>query len=317
MILPLYFGMKLLINKQAALLMIIIYTLLPYYVSYTRFHWNPNYQLSLLPILILLMGLYNKNKSQKLFLLIAIFIGILFQFHYQFIYVTIGIAIYYFFIKKVSPKLLIRFIVGFINGVSPLILFELKHDFYHTRTLLLFMQHHNELNSAGTIYTPHYYLSISFMGIVALLGIFKNKLPKKKSFFIACSILALVLFFWTAADDFHKPQQSFWSPAPYWSYPNEYKAYQLIQSTNLKNYNVANLAYYNTEAFVIKFLLKRANVVINYDDYYHNKYLFVIKKSNTNVFDTLSYEVAFFKPSKLLKTWKLNDHYNLYLLERK
>src|SRR5258708_22188291 len=86
MIIPLYYGMKLLINKQTALLMLIVYTLLPYYVSYTRFQWNPNYQLSLLPILILLMGLFKKNNSTKLFIIIAIFLGILFQFHYQFIF---------------------------------------------------------------------------------------------------------------------------------------------------------------------------------------------------------------------------------------
>ncbi len=316
MVVPLYYGMKLLIDKRAALLMVIIYTLSPYYLNYTRFHWNPNYQLSLLPALLLLMGFYKKYKSQKLFLLIAIFLGILFQFHYQFIFVILGIAVYYFLIKKNSPLLLIHFFIGLAIGFSPLLLFELKHDFYHIRTFLLFFQHRNELSSAGSITTPHYYLSISFMFLVAFLGIIKNKLPKGRIFIISCSVLAIFLFAWSAVDNFPNPQQSFWSPAPYWSYPDEYKAYTIIKSVNLKDYNVANLAYYNTESFVVKYLLKRDNVSINYDDYYHNKYLFVIKKSNTKIYDTLSYEVAFFKPSKVLKTWEINDHYNLYLLKR-
>jgi len=316
MIIPLYYGMKLLIDKRTAILLVIIYTLLPYYVAYTRFHWNPNYLLSLLPLLLLLMGLYKKYKTQKLFFCIAVLVGILFQFHYAFIFVVLGLVIYYFFIKKVSPFFLIYFFVGFAIGFSPLILFELKHDFYHTRTLLLFIQHYKELDSAGSIYTPHYYLSISFMLFVVFLGLTKKMLPKGRSFIITCSILSVLLFAWTAADNFHKPQQSFWSPAPYWSYVDEYNAYQIIESQNLKDYNVANLAYYNTEAYFIKYLLKRDKEAINYDDYYHNKYLFVVKKSNTKIFDTLSYEVAFFKPSKLLKTWQLNDHYNLYLLKR-
>ena len=316
MVIPLYYGMKLLIDKHAAILMVIIYAFAPYYLDYTRFHWNPNYQLSLLPLLTLLMGLYKKHTSQKLFFLIAVFVGILFQFHYQFFFVTLGIAAYYFFIKKVSPKLLIHFIIGFLLGVSPLLLFELKHNFYHTRTLLLFIQHYKEVQSVGNITTPHYYLSISFMLLVAFFAFFRKKIPKGKKFFYISSILGILLFTWSALDNFHKPQSSFWSPAPYWSYPIEYKAYQIIKSQNVKNYNVANLAYYNTESFVIKYLLKRDNVSINYDDYYHNKYLFVIKENNKNVFDTLSYEVATFKPSKVLKTWRLTDHYNLYLLER-
>jgi hypothetical protein len=316
MIIPLYYGIKLLINRQAALLMIIIYTLLPYYLSYTRFHWNPNYQLSLLPILILLMGLYKKNNSTKLFFFIAIFLGILFQFHYQFLFVVLGIAVYYFLIKKISPKLLIHFTIGFLIGFSPLIVFELKHSFYHTRTLLLFYQHRKELIFAGSIITPHYYLSISFMFLVVLFGLIKNKLPKGKKFIILCLTVAVFLFAWSAADNFHKPQQSFWSPAPYWSYPDEYKAYQYIKSQNLKNFNVANLAYYNTESYVIKYLLIRDNVVTNYNDYFSNKYLFVIKRSHTKIYKTLSYEVAIFKPAKLLKTWKINDYYNLYLLKR-
>src|SRR5258708_5722848 len=309
MIIPLFYGMKLLIDKRAAILMVIIYTFLPYYLNYTRFHWNPNYQLSLLPLLILLMGLYKKYNAQKLFFFIAIFVGILFQFHYQFFFVTLGIIVYYFLLKKIARLFLIHFLIGFGLGFSPLILFELKHDFYHIRTLWLFIQHRNDLNSAGSIYTPHYYLSMSFMSLVALLGIIKNKLPKGKVFIMTCSVLVILLFTWSALDNFHKPQQSFWSPAPYWSYPDEYKAYQIIRSQKVKNYNVANLAYYNTEAFVVKYLLKRDNVSINYDDYYQNKYLFVIKKANTKIYDTLSYVVAFFKPAQILKSCKLNYHY--------
>lgn len=316
MVIPLYYGVKLLINKQTALLMIIIYSFLPYYVNYTRFHWNPNYQLSLLPILILLMGLYKKNNSIKLFIIIAIFLGILFQFHYQFIFIVLGIAVYYFRIKKVPLKFLIHFIIGFLIGISPLIFFELKHSFYNIRTLWLFFQHRNELIVAGGITTPHYYLSSSFMLLIALLGIIKNKLPKGKKFLIVTSIFAIILFSWSAADNFYKPQQSFWSPAPYWSYPDEYKAYQYVKDENLKNFNVANLAYYNTESYVIKYLLIRDNVTTNYNDYFSNRYLFVIKRSHTKIYKTMSYEVAIFKPAKLLKTWKINDYYNLYLLKR-
>ena len=316
MLIPLYFGMKMLTNTRAAILMTIIYSFAPYYVDYTRFHWNPNYQLALLPLLILLMGLYKKNKSSKTFLLMSVLLGVLFQFHYQFILIIIAIGIYYFVIKKISPKLLIHFFGGLILGVLPLIIFDLKHEFYNINTLILLLTNYDDVSKAGTITTPHYYLSLSFMILVTALGFFHKRLPKKRAFIILSVGTALVLFTWSAVINFQKPQKAFWSYAENWQYEDEYKIYEIIKESKLENYNVANLTYYNTKASVVKYLLKRDNVNINYDDYYNNKYLFAVKDSNTELFDTLSYEVAFFKPSKLLNTWEINDHYNLYLLER-
>lgn len=316
MIVPLYFGMKMLTNTRAALIMVIIYSFAPYYLNYTRFHWNPNYQLALLPILLLLIGLYNKKKSPWIFLLISIFLGFLFQFHYQFIVVILGIAIYYFIIRRVSLKLLIHFFVGLLIGVSPLILFELRHEFYNINTLILLLTNYDKVSKAGGITTPHYYLSLSFMLLVCVLGLLQNRLPKKRQFVIGSVVLALGLFAWSAVVNFQKPETAFWSYAPNWRYENTKKVYEIIKASKLENYNVADLTYYNTKASVVKYLLKRDNVEINYDDYYGNKYLFAIKASNTDLFDTMSYEVAFFKPSKLLNKWEINEHYNLYLLER-
>lgn len=316
MIVPLYFGMKFLVNTRAAILMALIYTMAPYYLNYTRFHWNPNYQLALLPLVILLMGLYKKKKSKKIFLLLAILLGFLFQFHYQFIVVILGIAVYYFIIRKESPKLLFHFFGGLLIGVAPLLIFEMRHDFYNIQTLYLLLTNYDKVTKAGGITTPHYYLSLSFMALVCLLGLLQNKLPKKRQFVLLSVALGVTLFMWSAITNFQKPTTAFWSYAPNWQYEDEYKVYEIIKDSKLENYNVANLTYYNTKASVVKYLLKRDNVNINYDDYYGNKYLFVIKDSNTDLFDTMSYEVAFFKPSKLLQKWELNERYNLYLLER-
>lgn len=316
MIIPLYFGMKLLINTRAAIFMTLIYVLAPYYLNYTRFHWNPNYQLALLPLVILLMGLYKKHKSKKIFVLLSILLGFLFQFHYQFLLVIIGIAVYYFIIKRESPKLLLHFFAGLIIGVAPLLIFELRHEFYNIQTLILLIENYDKVTKAGGLTTPHYYLSLSFMALVCLLGLLQNYLPKKRAFVVFSVILGGGLFVWSAFSNFQKPTTAFWSYAPNWQYEDEYEVYEIIKSTKLENYNVANLTYYNTKSSVVKYLLKRDNVNINYDDYYGNKYLFVMKSNDTELFDTMSYEVAFFKPSKLLRVWELNEHYNLYLLER-
>jgi len=58
MTIPLYSGVKRLANERTAMLMAIIYALFPFYVNYTKFLWNPNFQLSLLPVLRQLLTRY-------------------------------------------------------------------------------------------------------------------------------------------------------------------------------------------------------------------------------------------------------------------
>lgn len=63
MIVPLYYGTKILLNRRAALIIVAAYTILPYYIDFTRFLWNPTFQFSLVPLIILLMALYKRKKK--------------------------------------------------------------------------------------------------------------------------------------------------------------------------------------------------------------------------------------------------------------
>lgn len=332
MIIPLYFGIKLLINKRAALIICLLYAFLPYYIDYSRFHWNPTYQFALLPILFLLMGLYKQYRSKWLFLGIFFWLGVLLQFHYQFFLVVLGIVAYYFIVQKENWKKIIWVVLGLVLGLSPLILFEVKNEFYNANTVLLYLQHLDDVVMVGGWQIPHYYLSFSLVAFVfiALLSpwvinkvLTRLNISKKqkllvqsdKVFYIGAGCLALVLFVWAALVHFPKPAQSFWSFAANWNYAGEVKAYEIIKKENLQHYNVANLSYYDTRAAVIKYLMKKDGVQIDFDDYNTNRYLFVVFKNGQDI-DRSSYEVAIMHPSKEVKRWKLNDHYNLYLLER-
>ncbi len=324
MIFPLYYGTKMLINQKAALIMVILYTLMPYFVTYTRFLWNPNFQLSLLPILILLMGLYKKRKKTWLFFALSTFLGILLHFHYQFIFVIVAVFIYYFFVVRLSRINILVFLGGLIAGLGPLILFELKHNFYNFRTGLLILEHPQESHRAGGVSTPHYYLSPVFLGLLAIMGLCSwllSKLLKKyhislgnMQFMLFAAILALFLFVRTAFINFPRPSHSFWAGTTYYNYLIDHKIYEIAKQENLKNYNIANPTY-DTLALVPKYLLKRDNVQLNYEDYYSNKFLYVIYESDQYMHDP-AYEVHTFTPSKLIKKWRLNQRYSLYLLER-
>lgn len=314
MIIPLYYGVKKLINQKAALIIIVIYTLVPYYLNYTRFLWNTTLQLSLLPILILLMGLFKEKKQWTYLFLTAIWLGVLLQFHYQFILVIFGIFLYYFIFKKLSIFYILFFIFGLIIGFSPIILFELKHNFYNLQTMIMFVKNWDKVNKPGNAAMPHYYIALSFMGILGISGIFRERMKKFPSYVIFFS--ALFIGIYALIINVSKPKAAFWAPTSPWNYLAEKKIYDIIRATGMKkDFNIANLAYYDTKSVVVKYFMKRDSYQIDYEDYYHNKYLFVVTEGNKYL-QTLSYEVAFFKPNKILNKWKINDRYDMLLLER-
>ena len=316
MIIPLFYGTKKLINEKSAWIMIIVYSFLPYYINYTRFLWNSTFLLSLLPLLIFFMGLYKEKKNQKLglFFLISFWLGLLLQFHYQFILIVGGIFVYYFFVKKIKPVNIVIFFGGIIFGFFPLIIFELRHQFYHIHTILLFIQNWNKVDKPGGITMPHYYIAPSFMLLIMFLGLISKTINKAKYYLII--IFGLIIFLYGFLNNINKPVHAFWAPTTPWNYLDEKKIYEVIQSTHLKNdFNVANLAYYDSISYVVKYFMKRDGYNINYDDYYNNKYLFVISEKD-GYLSAKSYEVATFKPNKLLNKWKINDRFNMFLLER-
>lgn len=316
MIIPLYAGVKKLIHEKEAWIMVIIYTFVPYYINYSRFLWNSTLLFSLLPILIYFMGIFKERKQKGIgiFFLLSFCLGILLQFHYQFILVIMGIFLYYFIIKKVRFPYLLSFIGGIAVGFSPLIIFEVRHQLYHIKTILLFIKYWNKVDKPGGITMPHYYISLSFMLIVTFLGLLTKSIKKiPYKYFI---LFALIVGIYAFLVNSSVPQHAFWAPTTPWNYLDEKKIYDIIRSTNIKtHFNVANLAYYDTRSAVVKYFMKRDGYDINYDDYYGNKYLFVISE-DTKYLTNPSYEVDTFKPHKLLRKWNINSRYNMVLLER-
>lgn len=316
MIVPLYLGVKKLVNEKTAWLMVIIYTLVPYYINYSRFLWNSTFLLSLLPLLVLFMGIFKERKEKNIgiFFVISFWLGLLLQLHYQFILVLAGISIYYFVKRKIKPYYILPFLGGAALGFSPLIIFELRHHFYNLNTIIVFLKNWSKVDRPGGITMPHYYISISFMLIVGLLGVLAKRIQRIPYMVFVIFIAATGIY--TAYTYLPLPEHAFWAYTSPWNYLDEKKIYDIIQSTNLKsNFNVANLAYYDTKAYVVKYFMKRDEYAINYDDYYGNKYLFVVSEGSKYLTNP-SYEVATFKPNRVIKKWVINSRYNMVLLER-
>lgn len=102
-----------------------------------------------------------------------------------------------------------------------------------------------------------------------------------------------------------------------WNFVYEKKVNEIIMAQNLKNYNIANLVY-DTPSAVQKYLLRIHNAVDGLSqDYWSNRYLFILSSARYDFMRDPAYEVHTFTPSDRIRTWRINNRYSLYLLRRR
>ena len=313
-VIPLFLGVKLLTNQKTAIAVTSLYALLPFYINYTRFLWNPNFQFVLTPFLIYFMGLYKKhNYENVLYLFLAgLSLGVLFQFHYQFILLTVVLLIYYLLTLKTRNKHFICLILGFLVGLGPLLLFEIRNNFYQIRTVAYYINYTaNNSPNSPTInigVAPHYFLSLSLFIAIVIVYKFSNKLKKYHLYTLIAFLLFIDLLIYIP-----KPTHGF-GMVENWNYSDELKSHEIIKSSDIENYNIANLTY-NTTAEVQKYLLLIDGIDGYFDDYYSNKYLFVITNKDDYQNDP-AYEISNFKPHRVNEVWEIDEYNELILLER-
>lgn len=308
MTIPLYYGVKWLINQKAALFMLIIYSVFPFYISSTTIMWNANFQFVLTPLVILAMGLFHKNANRVFFLSISFLLGLLLQFHYQYVPVIFGFFIYYFLIKKLGLSYLLIFILGLCIGFSPIIVFELRNNFYNTNTIVLFLTNVKTLfgKKSSINFNYHYFLSMSFFALLIAAFYLRRFIDK-----LSLSVLFFGLFTWSFIVFVLYPSRVGFSKD--WTYDDELIVYNIVKHNPIQNYNI--VAFYDTLAHTQKYFLKRDGIDLDFNNYKTNKYLYVIYKSK-DFRKNQAYEMNTFTPSRIIKTWKINNIYNLYLAER-
>jgi hypothetical protein len=307
MTIPLYEGVRKLSNERTALAAGIIYTLLPFYINYTKFLWNPNFQLALSPAIVYLAGRYAEKKKSRILFLTGGAGGIVVQFHYQFLAVLAGLTIYFLVTAEKKFKNMAIWFAGLAVGFSPMIAFELRHSFYNLQTILLFFRYRSSVgnNPVGNL-NDYYFLSISFFAVLLILSVFRNRKWPTTAVFITLLILDLAIYLPVPKEGFRMSRG--------WKYEDELKAHEIIKNTGIKSFNVANLVY-DPKAITQKYLLEKDGIAIDEEDYKDNQYLFVLS-SNKDFLSDPAYEISALRPATVINEWQINREVNLYLARR-
>lgn len=300
---PLFLGLRLLLNKKIAFLISSIYLLFPYYVDYSRFLWNPNFQLSLVPLLVLCLGLFEKYQRWWWFILTYIIAGFLFTLHFQFILVIIGIIVYHWVFKRVDIKLGLLGVVGLFIGAAQLIIFDINNNFSNLKNISFIFESTGNANLMA-----HYFLSLSLFILLLIAAIAKKYISEKIVITFLVVLLSVSIFIYSK-----KPSSGF-GMVSNWSYIDEQKVNQIIKNQSLESFNITTPSY-DSLSLVQKYLLRKDGFDADLDRYDNKKYLYLIT-SHPKLNDLNIYEINIFKPFKINRVWWINPTYKLYLIER-
>ena len=150
-----YFVSKNFFSGKAGLIASVLYATAPLVIAYSRSSWNPNPMpfFSLLTLYLLYIAV--KKSSIRVFLIVGLLLGFAIQLHYLTIFIG---AIVFFFVligtymqdkKGIVKRYILDYLAigsGFIIGLSPFLLFEVRHGFPNTQTIFRFIF---EGNAAG------------------------------------------------------------------------------------------------------------------------------------------------------------------------
>lgn len=136
-------------STVAGLFAAALYAVSPLVINYSHSSWNPD----VLPFFALLI-IYMTYKaissvpSWRYFLLTGVLIGISLQLHYLALFLVIVVAVYIFIAEWLlheriqiasTIKHYLTLFVGFLIGLSPLLAFEVRHDFPNIRGIYIFI----------------------------------------------------------------------------------------------------------------------------------------------------------------------------------
>jgi len=306
---PFYFGLKLLLDKEKALAGTAVYLLLPIFINYTSFLWNPNFQLALMPFLFLLLGLFKKYKRGNLLLISGIWLGLLIQFHYQLVLGLLMILVWLRLYLKISFSQVLIFLLGIVVGFLPILIYEFRNNFYNLNSLIYLLQHLGKLEKSGSLIShQHYYISLVLIGLVLCLSWVKA---------ISGKVLILMiglLIVWDLIIFIPQPKQGF-GMAKDWKFEDELEVSQIIKQENLDGYNVTNLEY-DSLYYVQKYFTRKDGLAEKVRDYWDTDKLFAVIRQDEELDADPTYEIQIMKPYKILEEWEINPQYRMLLLEK-
>ena len=153
-------------NKTAGLIAATLFAFSPLMTEYGQTMFNSHLITGFTIFSIWAVSLYFKNKNLFWLMLSGFFTGISFQANFLSFGIFLGLTSLLFF-EKIRFKKMIFSFLGFLIGISPYLIFELRHQFFNLKAFLFLLKEGKAI--AGSIFSfpvkffSNYFGSVNFL----------------------------------------------------------------------------------------------------------------------------------------------------------
>jgi 4-amino-4-deoxy-L-arabinose transferase-like glycosyltransferase len=309
-----FFVSKKIFGKEVSIFSTIVFLFNSRMIYHSMFIWTSNY-MPLIGILTIycLSKLLKEKKNSVWLILLGLLSGIGFGIQYFYLLMIIPIFIYIFIISKNKFKTILFFIIGTLIGELPTVIFDLKHNFYHLKTLFIYFADTLKNTSQSQISYYHFLalwpLFAIFTGYILWLIYKRNR------------ILSILILFLYLIININSKLVSFTKPV---GMPNGLKAKDIIMSAKIindiqkVNFNVSVLGNFDNRGYVLRYLLENQfhTKVDPPEKYTDTGQLFVLALKSYNFNDPDIWELRTFKPYNVNLIKEIGDGWGLYELSK-
>lgn len=281
-------------NRRVAIFATTLYMFNSYMIYHSMFIWVLNY----MPLIGLLSAYYVfkvfKNKIKTIDLIVlGVLSGIGFGLEYLYVLAIIICVVLVIYYSKNRTKSLLLFMCGFAIGDFPQIIFDLKHDFYHFRSLYQYaIDTVSGSSDAGFVY----YHFLHFWPIVIIIfGYLLHKLYLKNrplSIFVLLIYLSINL----SSDmiNYSRPV----GMVEGLRYADIIESAREISNLSGNNFNVVTLYDFDTRGYVLRYFLR---YVFNKEplsevEYPSSSEIFSLASDKYDFYNNNPWELNVFKP---------------------
>ncbi len=311
--LVIYFVVKRFFSKSLAHLSTFLFLFNSTMIYHSLFIWNYN----LLPLigivsLYLLFLCQEKLKTKYLFWLgVVSGVGV----SIQILYLPIAILTWILAIKKSKNRLKDTsvFAMATIIGNLPMVIFDLRHDFYQSRTIIQYIL--DTLSGKSDASFSYYYL-LPFWPILSILAgsLFIKLFSKNKYLYILVIVLYLYINLNNSNINFRSP-----TGMPSGLITSDIdNASMVIASDATTNFNVSEVLDFDKRAYVLRYFLqyKYNKKPLGELDYQTLGILYVLAQKDYNFEGSDVWEIKTNWPYDVNKTSDIGEGYSLFKLTK-
>jgi len=298
-------------DEKVALFSAVLFLFSSHMVYHSLFIWTSNY-MPLIGVLTI-YGLYKFKKQQASFWPFALGVLTGVGFGIQYFYLLAGLLVL-LVVLKVSKKRVIHgsyFLLGILVGELPTVLFDLKHNFYHLKTLWSYFV--ETLKFPGQSQLSYYHFLVFWPLLAILFGLVFSKIFTKSK--LASLAMAAVFIYLSLNSSLVSFKNAVGMPSGLTA-KKILLASESISRDNPRNFNLSVLMDFDFRGYVLRYPLKYLykKSPLSVEDYPNAGVLYVLSQKNYDFSQPGVWELRSFLPYKVVLLSEIDDNYGVFKL---